>query len=58
MLTVVMLECDDVWRLCVLSSHLIKTTNIQTIMNVGMEQILNWETIPGPFINYSHHTKT
>ena len=49
MLTVVMLECDDVcgdWRLCsVLSSHLIKTTNIQTIMNVGMEQILNWETI-------------
>ena len=27
-------------------------------MNVGMEQILNWETIPGPFINYIHHTKT
>ena len=27
-------------------------------MNVGMEQILNWETIPGPFINYLHHTKT
>ena len=27
-------------------------------MNVGMEQILNWETIAGPFINYLHHTKT